>query len=123
MTCWSEQRQAGFRTRYQKFNPALGLREGLVGSDLESQFLGIELQRNVLIANRNAHELDSTNHYCLLGEHNLWPEKSQSASRCYIICWYSDDLFRRIRDRRADARSGGTRSAASQFSGISVARG
>src|SRR6266851_4424777 len=56
--------EASLRARDEEFNPALCVRERLVSNHFQSQGLGVELQRNVLIANRNAYKLNSPNHKC-----------------------------------------------------------
>src|SRR5579864_2330976 len=49
-------------TGNEEFNPALRVSERLVSDHFQPQRLGVELQRNVLIANRNAYKLYSPNH-------------------------------------------------------------
>src|SRR6266436_6617513 len=56
--------EASLRARDEEFNPALCVRERLVSNHFQSQCLGVELQRNVLIANRNPYKLNSPNHKC-----------------------------------------------------------
>src|ERR1700739_973212 len=48
----------------KKFNPTLRIRERLVSDHFQAQGLGVELKRNVLIANRNAYKFNSPNHRC-----------------------------------------------------------
>ena len=53
---------ARLRSGNEELNPPLRVCERLVGDHFQSQRLGVEVQRNVLIANRNAYELYSPNH-------------------------------------------------------------
>jgi hypothetical protein len=48
-----EQNNAGFRFRNAQFNPALLIVERLVGNDGESQFLGVKIERPILIRHRD----------------------------------------------------------------------
>jgi hypothetical protein len=57
-----EQNELRLGSRDAEFNPALRS-EGLVGHYAEAEFFGVELQSPVLIANRNARKLDTTNHF------------------------------------------------------------
>src|SRR6266851_9809739 len=61
---WRVEGYACLSAGNEEFNPALCVRERLVSDHFQSQGLGVELQRNVLIANRNAYKLNSPNHKC-----------------------------------------------------------
>src|SRR5256884_2467814 len=92
MTFGRVEGESGFRARNEEFNPPLRVREPLVGDYLQSQCFRIELQRNVLIVNRNADKLYSPNHWCAslkCPENSLQNPRAQSASHCYIIGRYS----------------------------------
>src|SRR5436190_8793883 len=56
-----EQDHASLGTRNLELDPALRS-HWLIRKDLETQFLGVELELGRLIANRNADELHSRNH-------------------------------------------------------------
>ena len=57
-----EEGEACFSPRNEQLNPSLGVRKRLVGDNLQSQRLGIEFQRYVLIADGNAYEFNASNH-------------------------------------------------------------
>jgi hypothetical protein len=61
-----EEREPGIRARNQKLDPPLAVPHGLIGPDFETEFLGVKLQRGILVANRNAGDLDSSYHVSLL---------------------------------------------------------
>src|SRR5690242_15265215 len=98
MTFWRKQGHLRFRARNEKLNPALLGSERLVRKNFESQFLCIELQCGVLIANRNTGNADSTNHVAPPRETqpNLRSRPLQSARECYSNGRYRNDLCRRL---------------------------
>jgi len=44
------------------FDPALLFVEGLIGDDRERQFVGVKIQRAILVGNWNANKFDLLNH-------------------------------------------------------------
>jgi hypothetical protein len=62
MALGSEQPKRRICPRDEKFDPALPGPKGLIRSYLESNLLGLELQRNILVAHRNTDNLDAANH-------------------------------------------------------------
>ncbi len=64
----SEEGEAGWRAGDRQLDPTLSVGVGLVGDDFEAEGFGEELQRNILIANGDADELDATNYVRLLGK-------------------------------------------------------
>src|ERR1700731_2416556 len=65
---WREEDEEGVGAGDLEFDPTLLLVEELVGGYLEAEFFCIELERCVLIADRDADEFYSTNHLYLLAE-------------------------------------------------------
>jgi len=63
MTLGRKQRYFGLSARDEKLDPALLTIERLVRENLESQFLGIKLNSGVLIANWNAGDAYTPNHF------------------------------------------------------------
>ena len=57
-----EQDEAGLRAGDADLDPALLLAKRLVGEDDEAQLLGVEIERGVLIADRNRCEFDGFDH-------------------------------------------------------------
>src|SRR5579863_2599803 len=57
-----EERKIHVGARDQQFNPSLPRTEGLIGRDLESHFLRVELQSPILIADGNADNFDAAYH-------------------------------------------------------------
>src|ERR1700722_13741986 len=121
-----EERQSRFCPGDQQLDPSLLFAKKLVGSHLESQLLGKEFQRNVLIAHRYAHKFESTNHF--LGPpfaadssiaHRIL--QLQSAKHSHINHWYSDADFRFLSYRYPHARLGRPRPPPGQLSGLFVA--
>jgi len=51
-----------FRFRNSQFDPALLLVEGLIGNDGESEFVGIKIQRAILVGDGNTDEFDLLDH-------------------------------------------------------------
>src|SRR5579863_4563115 len=62
MTVGVEEHQAGLRAGDAELNPALLVTEGLVGENDESEFLGVEVERGILIADGNRCEFDGFDH-------------------------------------------------------------
>lgn len=54
-----EERDPGFRARYDELGPALMRRERLVGQHLEAKFFRVELQGRIPVANRDADDFYS----------------------------------------------------------------
>ena len=50
------------RLRHAQLDPALFLIERLVGDDREPEFLGVKIQRPILVGHRNADEFDLLDH-------------------------------------------------------------
>jgi len=67
-----EEYKAGLGAGDAEFDPALLVAEGLVGEDDESQFLGVEVESCVLIANGNRCEFDGFDHGGRIREKGLW---------------------------------------------------
>jgi len=57
-----EQRNVRIRSRNEQLNPPLALSELLIGRNFEPHLLRVELQRNILIADRDADNLYAANH-------------------------------------------------------------
>ena len=62
MAFWRVESKSGLGTRNKQFDPSLGRREWLIRNHLETHGCGVKLQRCVLVAHRNADELDPSNH-------------------------------------------------------------
>jgi hypothetical protein len=62
-----EQGKARIGARDEQFDPALTRAKRLIGRYLESNLLGIKLQRYILVAHGNADDFDSADHDFPLG--------------------------------------------------------
>jgi hypothetical protein len=57
-----EQSKAGIGARDEQFDPALTRAKRLIGRYLESDLLGVKLQRYILVAHGNTDDFDSADH-------------------------------------------------------------
>src|SRR5439155_361177 len=57
-----EESNAGLGFRDAQFDPALFAVKGLVRDDRKAEFLGVKIQRALLVAHRNGHEFYLFNH-------------------------------------------------------------